>query len=517
MNQVAREPIAVKPPQMDALARLPVFFALQGKRTIIAGGNAAAAWKAELLAASGARVEIYTEERSVELDDRAKAAEPGAIAVMARPWRSADLAGAALAVGAFDNDADAERFAAAARAAGVPVNVIDRPAFCDFSFGAIVNRSPLVIGISTDGAAPVFAQAIRAKLEALLPLGFARWAQAAGRWRTAIKASGLSFAGRRRVWQLFTALAIRNSDHEPAENDLASMLDEVRGLGATADAGSVTLVGAGPGDPELLTLRAVRALQSADVILFDDLVSHEVLDFARREARKIMVGKTGHGPACKQDDINRLVVGLARQGRRVVRLKGGDPLIFARADEEIEACYAAGVSVEIVPGITAAQGVASRLGVSLTGRGIARRLQFVTGHARDGRLPDDIDWQSVADNGTTTAVYMPAKTLAEFVQKAVAAGLVPETPAVAVVNATRPDERQIRAPIGELPALLAVADLSGPTLVMMGYVFSDRGRHRQVSLHKPVRCPLSGEENVELARHSSLTQSWNGRLLDIRE
>jgi len=475
MIEVVRQPLEVQPPRMEPLARLPVFFALRGKRAVIAGGNAAAAWKAELLAASGARVTVYTDEPSVELLDIVKAVEPDAISIVSRLWTFADFSGAALAIGAFDNDADAGRFAAAARAAGVPFNVIDRPDFCDFSFGAIVNRSPLVIGISTDGAAPVFAQAIRAKLEALLPQGFARWAQAAARWRGAIKASGLSFAGRRRVWQLFTALAIRNADRAPAESDLAAMLDEVRGLGGSANAGSVTLVGAGPGDPELLTLRAVRALQSADVILFDDLVSREVLDFARREARKVLVGKTGYGPACKQGDINALMVSLAKQGRRVVRLKGGDPLIFARADEELDACHMAGVSVEVVPGITAAQGAAGRLGVSLTGRGKARRLQFVTGHSRDGKLPDDIDWRSVADEGTTTAVYMPVKTLAEFVQKALASGLLPETPAVAVVNATRPDERQIRASIADLPPMLAVAEMTGPTLVMIGHVFFERG------------------------------------------
>ncbi len=258
----------------------------------------------------------------------------------------------------------AAAFAAAARAVGVPVNVIDKPAFCDFAFGAIVNRSPLVIGISTDGAAPVFAQAIRAKLEALLPKGFADWAAAAARWRTAVKASGLSFSGRRKFWQLFTAHAVTNPESEPSQSDFERFVAEVKGLGAAVENGSVTLVGAGPGDPELLTLRAVRALQSADVILFDDLVSRDVLDFARREARKMLVGKTGFGPSCKQDDINALMVSLAKQGKRVVRLKGGDPLIFGRAGEEIAACKAANIAVEVVPGITAAQGAASRLGAA---------------------------------------------------------------------------------------------------------------------------------------------------------
>ncbi len=182
-------------------------------------------------------------------------------------------------------------------------------------------------------------------------------------------------------------------------------------MGAAVENGSVTLVGAGPGDPELLTLRAVRALQSADVILFDDLVSRDVLDFARREARKMLVGKTGFGPSCKQDDINALMVSLAKQGKRVIRLKGGDPLIFGRAAEEIDACRAANIAVDVVPGITAAQGAAAKLGIPLTDRDNSRRLQYVTGHARSGKLPDDIDWRALADPTTTTAIYMPVKTL----------------------------------------------------------------------------------------------------------
>ena len=245
------------------------------------------------------------------------------------------------------------------------------------------------------------------------------------------------------------------------------------GQGAAVENGSVTLVGAGPGDPELLTLRAVRALQSADVILFDDLVSREVLDFARREAKKMLVGKTGFGPSCKQDDINALMVGLARQGKRVVRLKGGDPLIFARAGEEIEACRAAGIAVEVVPGITAAQGAAAKLGLPLTGRGQARRLQYITGHAKDGGLPADIDWASLADPATTTAIYMPTKTLATLVAGAIAKGLDPATPAVAIACATRSNQTSILASISNLPMQIERASLPGPVLVLVGQVFRE--------------------------------------------
>src|SRR5690349_4566654 len=267
-----------EPPRMAPLARLPLFFALAGRRAVVAGGTSAAAWKAELLSAAGAEVEVYASAPCEEL--LALAAEPlrGTILILRRTWSVDDLLGAAIAIGACDNDEDAMRFAAAARAAGVLVNVIDKPKFCDFAFGAIVNRSPLVIGVSTDGAAPVFAQAIRAKLEAIIPRGFSHWAAAAARWRSAVKASGLSFAGRRKFWQLFTSHAITHPQQAPSQHEFRSFLAEVRGLGPATENGSVVLFDAVPGDPELLTLRTVRALQTADVILFDELISRDVLD-----------------------------------------------------------------------------------------------------------------------------------------------------------------------------------------------------------------------------------------------
>jgi uroporphyrin-III C-methyltransferase / precorrin-2 dehydrogenase / sirohydrochlorin ferrochelatase len=233
--------------------------------------------------------------------------------------------------------------------------------------------------------------------------------------------------------------------------------------------GSVTLVGAGPGDPELLTLRAVRALQDADVILIDNLVAPAILDFARREARKMMVGKSGYGPSCRQDEINAMMISLAKSGKRVVRLKGGDPMIFGRAGEEIAACQAAGIPVEVVPGITTAQAAASRLGVSLTQRELARRVQYITAHGANGRLPSDIDWRSVADPSTTTVVYMPKRTLAELAVSALAHGVAPDTPAIAVASATRPDEQVITATIATIAAKLADAAPAGPVIVMIGH------------------------------------------------
>jgi uroporphyrin-III C-methyltransferase / precorrin-2 dehydrogenase / sirohydrochlorin ferrochelatase len=466
---MSRAPTEIPTGRMGRLSRLPAFFALEGKRAIVAGGDQAAMWKAELLSAAGANVDVFAAEIDEAMRALAAAPPAGAVILHERTWTPVDFAGAAIAVAACANDGEAAAFSAAARAAGVPVNVIDRPAFCDFAFGAIVNRSPLVIGISTDGAAPVFGQAIRAKIEALIPSGFARWADAARRWRPRTQALMLPFRGRRNLWEQFADRAIASPDKMPAEADLDALLAP----SAVPEAGSVILVGAGPGDPELLTLRAVRALQSADVILFDRLVSSDILDFARREAKKMLVGKSGHQPSCRQDDINALMISLAKAGRRVVRLKGGDPMIFGRADEEIAACRAAGIAVEIVPGVTTPQAAAARLKVSLTRRATARRVQYITGHGHDGKLPDDIDWASVADPATTTIVYMPTKTLPALVARAVAAGLDPQTPAVAVANATRQDERALAASIAELPALVADEASAGPVVVMIGRVFAE--------------------------------------------
>jgi uroporphyrin-III C-methyltransferase/precorrin-2 dehydrogenase/sirohydrochlorin ferrochelatase len=463
---MTRAPRQIGTARIAPLSRLPAFFALDGKRAVVGGGSTAATWKAELLSAAGAQVEVLAAEPSEDMLALAAAPPNGAVIIQRRNWSASDFAGAAIAVADCPNDEAAAQFAMAARSAGVPVNVIDRPAFCDFSFGAIVNRSPLVIGISTEGAAPVFAQAIRAKIEAIIPQAFARWTAAALALRPRLRALALSFRARRTFWEQFTARAMAAPGRMPDEGELHELL-----TGAPRAGGSVTLVGAGPGDPELLTLRAVRALQSADVILFDDLVSIDILDFARREAKKMLVGKTGHAPSCRQDDINTLMISLARSGRAVVRLKGGDPMIFGRADEEIAACHAAGIPIDVVPGITTAQGVAGRLQVSLTRRGDARRVQYITGHGRGGDLPADIDWRSLADPTVTTVVYMTSKTLPDLVEAALKAGLEPDIPAIAVASATRADERVIAAAIADLPARLAAEQPSGPVVVMIGRVF----------------------------------------------
>ncbi len=462
-----RAPLETRPGRMRPLARLPLFHDLAGRRVLLVGGSDAAAWKAELLAAAGCDLHVVAENVGPEM--RAVASDPpaGAITLHERAWTDADFTGVALAIGAIEDDEEGARFAAAGRATHVPVNVVDKPGLCDFAFGAIVNRSPLVIGVSTDGAAPVFGQMIRAKLEAMLPRGFASWAAAAKAWRPAVQAVGLDFARRRRFWERFTQHALKSPNDAPDEATQRALLAQSAREAASPTRGAVTLVGAGPGDAELLTLKAVRALQSADVVLYDDLVSRDVLEFARREAKTMLVGKTGHQPSCRQDDINALMIGLAQRGKQVVRLKSGDPLIFGRAGEEIEACRKAGVDVAVVPGVSAAQGAAAALSLSLTHRDSARRVQFVTGHEKTGALPDDLDGATLADPAATTVVYMPRRTCRDLAARAIAAGLPPETPALAIVDATRPTQRVIAATIATLADAIADAP-DGPMLVMIG-------------------------------------------------
>lgn len=456
---------------MEALAVLPVFYKLAGRRAVLAGGSEAAAWKAELLSAAGAEVHVYASELSSEMRAVAETPPSGAIHLVERDWVTDDLGGAAIAIGAIADAQEGLAFANAARLHGVPVNVVDRPELCQFQFGSIVNRSPLVVAISTDGGAPVFGQAIRSRLEALLPAGFKRWAQAAKLWRREGERLGATIAERRRFWELFTQTALARAEEPPVQQDLEQLIEEAaRAREGNPGGGFVSLVGAGPGDPELLTLRAVRALRNADVILYDDLVSAPVLEFARREARRVLVGKTGYGPACKQTEINALMVALAKEGNRVVRLKSGDPMIFGRGGEELDILRDMGVGFEVIPGISAVQAAAASLNVSLTHRDHAKRLQLVTGHSREGRLPATLDWRALADRGATTAVYMAQRTLAELSEKLIAAGMSPGTPAVAAFNLTREDARNVSGTIASLPGLLASAGISGPCLVLIGEV-----------------------------------------------
>jgi uroporphyrin-III C-methyltransferase/precorrin-2 dehydrogenase/sirohydrochlorin ferrochelatase len=423
------------------LPNLPLFHKVAGRKAVVVGSSEGAAWKAELLEAAGANV--------LRLDD----------------WSAEQLQGAAIAVADIPDRVGAQRFLTAARNAGAVANIIDQTDLCDVFFGTIVNRSPVVVAISTDGAAPVLGQSVRARIESVLPLGLSDWAKAAKEWRSRLKQRVESFSDRRAFWQRFASAAWAEPDRAPTDADFEALVSA-----QPEQKGRVTLVGAGPGDPELLTLKAVRALQSATVILHDHLIGPDVLELARREAKRVPVGKSGHGPSCKQSDINEMVVNLARAGENVVRLKGGDPMIFGRATEEIDACRAAGVDISVIPGISAAQGAAASLLTSLTERKHARRVQFVTGHGADGKLPTDIDWISVADRKVTTVLYMPRRTLGEFVRKALAKGLDAVTPAIAIASATLADEAHVAGTVTEIDELAAGLPAGAPVTIIIGWV-----------------------------------------------
>ena len=346
MRDTSRLPSERRSARIGKLAVLPVFLSLQGKRAVVAGGSAAAAWKAELLAATGAKVDLYAPRGElcdllVDMIGQADAQ----IAHHDRHWTADILDGAAVAICDAADDSEARAFFDAAHDAGVPVNVIDLPEFCQFQFGTIVNRSPVVVGMSTAGASPILGQAIRRRIEALLPSSLGAWASLAETIRGTVLARLDAGAQRRNFWERFSDLAFGAAPSANDEHQLKRDIDRIStDRGPTI--GRVTFVGAGPGDAELLTLKAVRALQAADVIVFDDLISDEVLELGRREAERVMVRNRRH------ENIKDLMVKLAKGGKRVIRLDSGDPSSFDRASGEMERLKTEGIPVDVVPGIT---------------------------------------------------------------------------------------------------------------------------------------------------------------------
>jgi len=357
----------------------------------------------------------------------------------------------------------------------VPVNVIDKPAFCQFQFGSIVNRSPVVVSISTDGAAPILAQAIRRRIETLLPRALKGWAELAHSLRDRINERLAPGPLRRAFWERFVDRAFSSSD-TPEEGVGGQLLKEAERLreAPAHSKGRVTLVGAGPGDAELLTLKAVRALQGADVILFDDLVSSEVLELARREAKRMLVGKRGGRTSCRQEDINDMMVKLAKAGKRVVRLKSGDPMIFGRAGEEIAHLDRENIPVDVIPGITAASAMASRLGISLTHRDHAQSVRFITGHSRHGGLPANVDWATVADPHTTTVFYMGGRTAPLIADRLIEEGLSPETPAIIISDVSRSTQRDWRGTLSTVACGIAEIGYDNPVLIAVGSALAAR-------------------------------------------
>lgn len=470
MASSPRSPRETGPARMGRLAKLPVFMDLEGRRAIVAGGGAGAAWKAELLASAGADVEIYAAEPSEEmLQLVARGAEAGSLQLHRRPW-ALDVFDPKPAFALCDAEGEGEAWAfrCAAQGAGVPCNVVDKPEFCDVQFGSIVNRSPVIVSISTDGAAPILGQAIRRRIETLLPPALAEWGALAKRVREAVTERLKPGPERRAFWE---HLAEKAFGPAPDPEDEGRLIGEAGRIAAGGEArGRVVLVGAGPGDAELLTLKAVRALQSADVILFDDLVSPEVLELARREAKRMLVGKRGGRESCRQEDINDLMSSLARQGKRVVRLKAGDPMVFGRAGEEIERLEREGIPVEVVPGITAGMAMASALGISLSHRDASHSIRFVTGHGKHGELSDDLDWRGLADPETTLIVYMGGRTSGKIAARLIAEGLPGETPVVLGYAIGQSGQRTVALRLADLLAGDAV-EPGLPVVIGVGRVF----------------------------------------------
>ncbi|MDP2121972.1 MAG: siroheme synthase CysG [Hoeflea sp.] len=458
--------------RMGALATLPVFYKLQDKPVLVAGGSDAAAWKAELLAAAGALVHVFAEELDPAFTALlAQRRVSGAFIWHKRPWSGDSFTGMQIAICDAPTDGEAHAFGCAARAAGVAVNVIDKPAWCDFQFGSIVNRSPAVIAISTDGAAPILGQAIRRRIETLIPPSLAKWAQLAHTIRSAVNERLAPGGARRAFWESFVDSAF---GAEPTGTTARQLLAGADALGRSNSnrTGRVTLVGAGPGDAELLTLKAVRALQAADVILFDDLVSGDVLELARREAKRMLVGKRGGRESCRQDDINATMVRLAKAGKHVVRLKGGDPMIFGRAGEEIARLQEEGIEVSVIPGITSALAMAAQLGVSLTHRDHAQSVRFVTGHSRNGELPKDLDWAGIADARTTTIFYMGGRTAGAIAARLTERGMDPSMPVVISRSVAREGFERWTGTLRDLASGMTLIGYDEPVLVGVGSVFA---------------------------------------------
>lgn len=443
----------------------PIFLRLDGERVVLMGGGDEAVAKARLLL--GARPELHVFAEHAGEDMETLAAERG-FELHHRAATADDLAGARFCVVALDTIAEARAAVTLARAAGILVNAVDKPAISDCIVPALVDRGPVQVAIGTGGAAPALARDLRARVEAAVPPGYAALARLCRAWRQRVAGAVPGRAERRRFWDAVMdgpeAEAALAGDMAEADRLIAARL-----AGKTEITGRASLVGAGPGDPELMTLRAVRVLKRADVVLYDALVDPAILDLARRDARRIDVGKRCGRHAMSQAAINALILEHAQAGAHVVRLKGGDPFIFGRGGEEMETLRAAGVPVEVVPGITAACAAAARLGIPLTHRDVARSLHLVTGHGSNGQVPD-LDWRTLASGDGTVAAYMASRTLRPVAARLMAAGLAPSTPAVAVENASRANERRLFGTLGTLATALEAAGMTGPTLVLIGRV-----------------------------------------------
>ena len=450
---------------------LPIFFDIREKPCLVVGGGEVAARKCALLLRAGARVTVVAPTLGPSLD-----AQRAALAIVHRAGRFAphDADGFALVIAATDDDAVNREVAAAAHSAHIPVNVVDQPALCSFIMPAIVERSPLVVAVSSGGAAPVLARLLRARLESLIPAGYGRLASLAATFRDEVK-TRFAAAERRRFWERALQGPIAELVYSGREDEARRALEQ-----AIADprlafsGGEVALVGAGPGDPDLLTFRALRLMQQADVVVYDRLVSMPILDMVRRDAERIYAGKERANHALPQEDINQLLVRLAREGKRVVRLKGGDPFIFGRGGEEIDTLAAEGIPFQVVPGITAAAGCAAYAGIPLTHRDHSQSVVFVTGNLKDGGM--DLNWDALAQPRQTVVFYMGLSGIDILCRELVAHGLPARTPAALIQQGTTAEQRVLTGDLDTLSGIVHAARVKAPTLIIVGGVVKLRER-----------------------------------------
>ncbi|MEM6609850.1 MAG: siroheme synthase CysG [Pseudomonadota bacterium] len=446
------------------MQHFPIFVDTAGRRIVVSGGGDAALAKLRLILKTQARVTVFAIDPAPEIENWAREAR---IRLVRRPLAPGDALCTALFYAANDDDAEDARVARLARADGALVNSVDNLAASEFITPAIVDRDPVTVAIGTEGAAPVLARMIKRDLEERLPVRLGPLARIGKAFRGAVEA--LPFGAKRRAfwaayYQSAGPAAFDRAGEDGAREALESLLQTH--LSAAPETGHVALVGAGPGDPELLTLKARRALDAADVIIHDRLVSRDILELARREATLIEAGKEGFGPGMTQDAIGALMVQHAARGANVVRLKGGDPSIFARLDEEMDALDAAGISWTVVPGITAASAAAASLGQSLTKRARNSSLRVITGHDINGFAEQD--WRSLSQPGTVAAIYM-AKRSARFIQgRLLMHGAGADTPVSIVENASRTDQRVLASTLGSLATDIERSVLTGPAVLLYG-------------------------------------------------
>ncbi len=444
----------------------PVFLDLKKRRCLLVGGGEVATRKGRMLAKAGAVLRIVAPAISAELRELVNTSGGE---LLQREYQNSDLHDCVLAIAATDSESLNEKISADAQALHLPVNVVDTPSLCTYITPAIIDRSPLVIAVSSGGEAPVLARLVRTKLETLIPVGYGKLAKIASHWRERIKARFNDGDSRRKFWEKIlqgpAAELMMNGQDEAANNFISNELANDQSQLAL---GEVYLVGGGPGDPELLTLRALRLMQQADVVLYDRLVSDGVMELVRRDAERIYVGKRRSEHAMEQENINQLLVDLAKQGKRVLRLKGGDPFIFGRGGEEIELLAQHNIPFQVVPGITAASGCAAYAGIPLTHRDYAQSVRFVTGHLKSDDT--NLSWPELANPTQTLVFYMGLVGLKEICESLIVHGRAATTPVALIEKGTTQEQRVLIADLQSIAGVVAANDVHAPTLFIVGEV-----------------------------------------------